>query len=82
MQKIQKKLQSKGILLHGTPGFISLMAEEAIEEKLGARPIHRLLQKNVENKLSELILGEEISEGDKITFSVRSGKIYHSVTEA
>jgi len=41
-----------------------------------------LLQKNVENKLSELILGEEISEGDKITFSVRSGKIYHSVTEA
>ena len=52
-----------------------------MEEKLGARPVHRLLQKHVENKLSELILGEEISAGDKVTFSAKGGEIHYSIKE-
>ena len=80
--KIQDKLKSKNFYVHGTPSFISLVAKEAIEEKLGARPVHRLLQKHVENKLSELILGEEISAGNKVTFSAKGGEIYHSIKEA
>ena len=79
--KIQNKIKSKGISVHGTPAFIALITEKAIEEKSGARPVHRLLQKNIENKLSELILNEEISEGDKVTFSARKGNISHSVKE-
>ena len=79
--KIQNKIKSKGISVHGTPAFIELITEKALEEKSGARPVHRLLQKNIENKLSELILSKEISEGDKITFSARKGNISHSVKE-
>lgn len=82
IEKIQNKIKSKRISVRGTPAFVALITEKALEEKSGARPVHRLLQKNIENKLSELILNEEISEGDRITFSSRKGNVSHSITEA
>ena len=38
-----------------TPNILSFIAESAALEKMGARPVKRLIQKHIENKLSRLI---------------------------
>jgi ATP-dependent Clp protease ATP-binding subunit ClpC len=81
IKKIQEKLKPKDMLIHGTPGFINLISQKAKAEKAGARPVHRLLQKHIENRLSELLLKNEIKGGDKIIFSARQGKIYSKIKE-
>ena len=41
---------------------------------MGARPLRRLIQKEVENKLSELIIDEKLKSGDIVDIS-SDGKI-------
>jgi ATP-dependent Clp protease ATP-binding subunit ClpA len=48
---------------------------------MGARPIKRLIQKNIENKLSKLILSKELKENQEIKFSVLKDSIVYNITE-
>jgi ATP-dependent Clp protease ATP-binding subunit ClpC len=81
IKKIQEKLNKKNITIKATPAFINVIAEKAELEKSGARPVNRMLQKHIENELSELILNDELKDGGHIIFSARSGKLHHKVKE-
>jgi ATP-dependent Clp protease ATP-binding subunit ClpC len=81
INKIKEKLKGRSISMKATPAFIKIISELAISEKSGARPVNRLLQKNMENTLSELLLGGELKDGDEVTFYARSGKIQSKVKE-
>ena len=81
IEKISNKLQDKNISLSATPSFIKTIADKAKEEKSGARPVHRLLQKHVENKLSELLLSGSLKPEGSISFGARLGKINYKIKE-
>jgi ATP-dependent Clp protease ATP-binding subunit ClpC len=51
------------------------IADIGYEPEFGARPMRRAIQKEIENKLSELMLKDEFSEGDKIKAKVEDGEI-------
>ena len=51
LKKLSDKLEEKKIKLSTTTSLIKYIAEEAMKEKMGARPIKRLIQKNIENEL-------------------------------
>ncbi len=78
---LSSKLSCKKIKLSITPKVCKLIAEKAEEEKMGARPIKRLIQKNIENKLSKLILSKELKENQEIKFSVLKDSIVYNITE-
>ena len=50
------------------------LAENGYNLEMGARPLKRLIQKEIENKLSELIIDEKLKSGDKVEIS-SDGKI-------
>jgi ATP-dependent Clp protease ATP-binding subunit ClpC len=81
INKIKEKLKGRSISLKATPAFVKIIAETAISERSGARPVGRLLQKNMENTLSELLLRGELEDGSEVTFYARSGKICSKVKE-
>ena len=70
MEDVRKRLEDEGITLRLTDGAIEFLVEEGYNEKFGARPLKRAIQRFLEDPLSEKILQAEFSEGDEIEVSV------------
>jgi ATP-dependent Clp protease ATP-binding subunit ClpC len=70
MADVRKRLEGEGITLRLTDGAIEFLVEEGYNEKFGARPLKRAIQRFLEDPLSEKILQAEFSEGDEIEVSV------------
>ena len=51
------------------------LAREGYDVKFGARPLRRLIQRTVEDTLSEELLGGKIALGDRVRLKVTDGKI-------
>jgi ATP-dependent Clp protease ATP-binding subunit ClpC len=50
------------------------IAEHGFDEKLGARPLKRAIQKHFEDPIAEMIISSEISEGDNINVGLIKDK--------
>jgi ATP-dependent Clp protease ATP-binding subunit ClpC len=66
MQDVHKRLEAEGIKLRLTDAAIEFLVEEGYDEKFGARPLKRAIQRYLEDPLSEKILQTEFSSGDEI----------------
>ena len=56
--QLKDTLAEKGITLSYTDEAVKLIAERSFSEKYGARNMHRYIQKNVEDRLAELIISD------------------------
>jgi len=81
ISKVSEKLIDKKIKLSVTQKFLTYIAEKAAKEKMGARPIKRIIQKLIENELSTLILGKQLPENSSIKFFIRKEEIDYEITE-
>ena len=64
MQEVSINLLEKGISLEVTDPAREWLAEEGYDPTFGARPLRRLIQDTVEDKLSDAILAGEIGPAD------------------
>jgi len=82
MKGVMKRLNTLGFSLELTPDAKDFIAEKGYDQQFGARPLHRAIQKYLEDPLAEEILNMNIKPGDimvadldkenqKITFSIR-----------
>jgi ATP-dependent Clp protease ATP-binding subunit ClpA len=80
--KLSDKLKDRNIKISITPKVLSFIAEAAASEKMGARPVKRLIQKHIENKLSKLLLSKDLKDNQNIKFSFSKKDIVYNITEA
>ena len=71
---VQKRLTEEQLTLKLTGGAIEFIIEHGYNEKYGARPIRRAIQKYLEDPLSEKMLLAEFSPGDEIEVGVAEDK--------
>ena len=64
MQEVASNLLEKGISLEVTDPAREWLAEEGYDPTFGARPLRRLIQDTVEDKLSDALLAGEIGPAD------------------
>ncbi len=69
----------KGIVLKFQPAALKLLAQEGYDPDMGARPLRRLLQTKVEDRLAEMLLREEVGAGDQLKIGVSSGQLKFEV---
>ncbi|KRK33885.1 ATP-dependent Clp protease ATP-binding subunit [Loigolactobacillus bifermentans] len=74
-KKVLKRLREQEINVKITPAAIDVIAKVGFDPEYGARPIRRALQTEIEDRLSEALLGGEIKLGDSLTIGARQGKI-------
>lgn len=60
-------LEKKGILMTTTEDAIEYIMNKGYDPSFGARPLKRVLQQEVLNKLSKEILAGNVNDGDRIT---------------
>ena len=69
----------KGIALKFQPAALKLLAKEGYDPDMGARPLRRLLQTKVEDRLAEMLLREEVGAGDQLKIGVSAGQLKFEV---
>ncbi|HRN57273.1 MAG TPA: ATP-dependent Clp protease ATP-binding subunit, partial [Agriterribacter sp.] len=64
MKGVMKRLSSLGFSLELTEEAKSFIAEKGYDQQFGARPLHRAIQKYLEDPLAEEILNTNVKAGD------------------
>ncbi len=64
MQSVLKRLNSLGFSLELTDEAKGFLADKGYDQQFGARPLHRAIQKYLEDPLAEEILNMNIHDGD------------------
>ena len=64
LAEVSSSLIEKGISLDVTKEAKGWLGEKGYDPQFGARPLRRVIQENVEDRLSDAILGGELNPGD------------------
>ncbi len=66
ISKVKNALKDKKISIKTTSQARKLLAEEGYNPSLGARPLRRLIEFEVEDKIADMIISGELKDGDTI----------------
>jgi ATP-dependent Clp protease ATP-binding subunit ClpC len=66
LKAVQKRLSDEELTLKLTDAGSAFLVKHGYDEKFGARPLKRAIQKYIEDPLSEKILLAEFAKGDEI----------------
>ena len=75
VSEIAGECLDKGITLEIDEEVYPFLAREGYDEKYGARPMRRYIQKHIEDELSELYLSGGVAGGDTVRVAVKDGKL-------
>jgi ATP-dependent Clp protease ATP-binding subunit ClpC len=75
LAQVSKQLEEKGVKLEVTDAAKDLLGEKGYDEVFGARPLRRVIQDMVEDKLSESFLRGKFQPGDKVVVDVEGEEI-------
>jgi len=75
LAQVSKQLAEKGVKLEVTDAAKDFIGEKGYDEVFGARPLRRVIQDRVEDKLSEDLLRGKFHPGDTAVVDVEEGEI-------
>ncbi len=74
-KSLAKRALEKGINVTLGQEAREHIAQVGFDSVYGARPLKRALYEEVEDRLADLILRDEIKEGDRVNFALKNGEI-------
>ena len=80
VQPLIRSLAEQGIVLKFQANALKLLAQEGYDPEMGARPLRRTLQTQVEDKLSELLLTGDLATGQTLKVGVKGGQLKFEMT--
>ncbi|MFT6423272.1 MAG: ATP-dependent Clp protease ATP-binding subunit ClpA [Thalassolituus sp.] len=81
LAELQGQLDDKGVMLNISEDARLWLAEHGYDEKMGARPMARLVQDKIKKPLAEKILFGELSKGGEIEVQVSEGELVLELPE-
>jgi ATP-dependent Clp protease ATP-binding subunit ClpB len=75
IDRLRPRLAERHITLQLTDAARNLLAEMGYDQLFGARPLKRIIQREVENRIAHGILNGTIREGDTVEIDAKDGKI-------
>ena len=75
LKNIQKMLEKNNIKMTITKRAIDFIAKTGFDPQYGARPIKRVIQKNLLNELSKMMLAEKIDQNSVIVVDEKNGNL-------
>ncbi|MFH0852596.1 MAG: ATP-dependent chaperone ClpB [bacterium] len=75
IEEVQKRLAAKKIKIRVTKEAKKLLAQNGYDPNYGARPLKRVIQQVILDRIARDIIDGKIKEGDTITFDEVSGEV-------
>ncbi len=80
-ESIRKKVKERGIDISLSEAAKGYVAKVGFDPVYGARPLKRALYEEIEDRLAELILRDEVKEGDRVVFDVENEEIVAKINQ-
>ena len=71
----RSRLAAQGIRLDVDDAAVDWLAEHGYEPEYGARPLRRLVQRELEDRIAELLVRSELADGDGVRVGVLDGEL-------
>ena len=75
VNRLRPRLEDRHITLHLSDAAKDLLATEGYDPQYGARPLKRVIQREVENRVARGILDGTIRDGDTVEIDAPDGKL-------
>jgi ATP-dependent Clp protease ATP-binding subunit ClpC len=75
LQETMRRLHAQNVTVNFTPAAVDWIAERGHQPEFGARPMRRTIQREVDNRLSSLLLDGQIAPGQEVTVDVEEGRL-------
>ena len=75
INRLRPRLAERHITLHLNDAAKDLLANLGYDPQFGARPLKRVIQKEVENRIARAILDGTIRDGDNVEIDAQNGKL-------
>lgn len=75
VNEVNDRLTEQGIIIEVTDKAKDLLAKEGFDPMFGARPLRRVIQKRIEDRLSEELLKGNISTGDVVAIDAKEDEL-------
>ena len=82
LQLLRARLADQKISLDLTDAARDFLAREGYSPDFGARPLRRLIQREVENRLAKMVLGAELRVGQTAVVDYKNGALTFTIREA
>ncbi|GIF71681.1 ATP-dependent Clp protease ATP-binding subunit [Asanoa siamensis] len=79
LEQTRRRLHAQDIATEFTPAAIRWLVDRGYEPAYGARPMRRTIQREVDNRLSEMLLDGRVSPGQKVRVDERDGQLTFEV---
>jgi len=76
LRDIQTRIIEHGLVLEVTNKAKRYLAEKGFDPKMGARPLRRLIQDEIEDIISDKLLRSEFSPGQTIELDIKNSSIH------
>lgn len=76
LAELQGQLDEKRVHLEVNDAARKWLAEHGYDEKMGARPMARLVQEQIKKPLAEKILFGSLNQGGEVNISVKNGELH------
>ena len=75
-EALRKKLSEDGVEMEFTPAFEDYMVDKGYDPAFGARPVKRVMQRDLVNLLAKSMLDGTVHKNSKVIADVRGGQIF------
>lgn len=75
LRQVAARLTERSVHLTWDDSVVAELARQGYDAKYGARPLRRVIQRTVEDALSEELLAGHIALGDQVRLGAQDGKI-------
>jgi ATP-dependent Clp protease ATP-binding subunit ClpA len=82
LRLLRARLADQKISLDLTDAARDFLAREGYSPDFGARPLRRLIQREVENRLAKMVLGAELRAGQAAVVDYKNGGLTFTIREA
>src|SRR5699024_6407306 len=71
----RNRLEAKGISLDVSADALDWLADKGYEPEFGARPLRRVIQRELDDRIADLLVTEAVDEGGRIRAAVVDGEL-------
>ncbi|WP_435829588.1 ATP-dependent Clp protease ATP-binding subunit [Nonomuraea muscovyensis] len=75
LERTRQRLRGQGMDLEVSQAAVNWLAERGYQPEFGARPLRRTIQRELDNRLSTMVLTGEVSEGGRVTVDMENGEL-------
>ncbi|MBW6435535.1 ATP-dependent Clp protease ATP-binding subunit [Actinoplanes hulinensis] len=79
LEETRRRLHTQDVAMDITPAAVDWLAERGFQPEFGARPLRRTIQRELDNRLSKMLLAADLAPGRTVRVDARDGSLTFDV---